>query len=145
RGDEMLDEGSTAGSDFLASVTVDWERSTEPARTAGVRVVLLRTGVVLGSEGGALQKLLPPFRAGVGGPFGSGRQWMSWIAREDLARAVLFLLRTPGASGPVNLVSPHPVRNADFANTLAHTLGRPAVVRVPSFALNLAFGEMGRV
>jgi uncharacterized protein len=143
RGDELLDEDSAAGTDFLGTVAADWERATDPARDAGLRVVAMRTGLVLAADGGALGKMLPPFRAGVGGPIGSGRQWMSWITREDYSRAVLFLLGAP-VSGAVNLVAPTPVRNGEFAAALARTLGRPAVLPLPPFLLTLVFGEMAR-
>jgi uncharacterized protein len=144
RGDEVLDERSGAGRDFLAGVAVEWERATDPARDMGARVVLLRTGLVLAAAGGALARMLPVFRLGAGGPLGSGRQWMSWIARDDFARAVLFLLGAPEATGPVNLVAPHPVRNAEFARILGEVLHRPAVLPVPSAALTLIYGEMAR-
>ena len=142
RGDEVLDERSGVGSDFLAGVATEWERATDPARDAGVRVVQMRTGVVLGAGGGMLGRVLPVFRAGVGGPIASGRQWLSWIAREDYARCVLFLLGTAAADGPVNVVAPHPVRNSEFTRDLAAALHRPAVLPVPAVALRLAFGEM---
>ncbi|MGA9836808.1 MAG: TIGR01777 family oxidoreductase [Gemmatimonadaceae bacterium] len=144
RGDEALDERSGAGSDFLASVATEWERATDSARAAGARVIQLRTGIVLAARGGALAKMLPAFRVGLGGPIGSGRQWMSWIACEDFGRAVLFLLDAAEAAGPVNLVAPHPIRNAEFARVLGRTLHRPAIVPVPGAALMLALGEMGR-
>ncbi len=144
RGDDVLDERSGPGRDFLAGVATEWERATDPARDAGARVVLLRTGVVLAADGGALARMLPVFRLGVGGPLGSGRQWMSWIAREDFARAVLFLLGAPEATGPVNLVAPHPVRNAEFARELGRAVGRPALLPAPPPALQLAFGEMAQ-
>ena len=144
RADEVLDEGSGPGRDFLAGVALEWERATDPARDAGARVVQLRTGVVLAADGGALAAMLPAFRLGVGGPLGSGRQWMSWIAREDFARVVLFLLGAPEASGPVNVVAPHPVRNAEFARALGRALRRPALVPVPAAALTLLYGEMAR-
>lgn len=142
RGDEVLDERSGPGKDFLAAVATEWERATDPARDVGVRVVQLRTGLVLAKDGGALARMLPPFRAGLGGVIGTGRQWMSWIAREDFGRAVLFLLGVEEAVGPVNLVAPHPARNAEFARLLGRTLRRPALLPVPALALKLAFGEM---
>jgi len=142
RSDEVLDEGSAPGTDFLATVCTEWERAADPARDAGVRVVHMRTGLVLAESGGAMAMMLPPFRAGLGGPMGSGRQWMSWIAREDFARVVLFLLGADSADGPVNLVAPHPTQNAEFARVLGQVLHRPAVLPVPAFALTLAFGEM---
>jgi uncharacterized protein (TIGR01777 family) len=144
RGDEAVDEKSDAGTDFLAGVAREWEAATDAARVAGVRVVLLRTGIVLSPHGGALERLLPPFRLGVGGPIGTGRQWMSWIALEDHLRATEHALATVGLHGPVNLVAPNPVMNAEFAATLGRVLGRPAIVPVPSFALELLYGEMAR-
>jgi uncharacterized protein len=142
RGDEVLDEASGAGRDFLAEVTQEWERATVPATDAGIRTVLLRTGVVLDAHGGALARLLPPFRLGVGGPIGSGRQWMSWIALEDQLRAIEHALWTASLHGPVNLVAPNPVTNAEFAATLGRVLARPAFLPVPAFALELLYGEM---
>ena len=142
RGDEVLDERSGAGKDFLASVATEWERAADPARDAGLRVVLLRTGLVLAADGGALERMLSPFKLGVGGRLGSGEQWMSWIAREDYGRSVQFLLQTHEAEGPVNLVAPNPVRNTDFTAALGGVLHRPAILSVPSAALKLVFGEM---
>ena len=144
RGDDAVDEESPAGTDFLAGVARAWEASTAAARDAGVRVVILRSGVVLSPHGGALERLLPPFRLGVGGPIGTGRQWMSWIALDDHLNAMEHALATTGLHGPVNLVSPNPVMNAEFAATLGRVLGRPALVPVPSFALELLYGEMAR-
>jgi uncharacterized protein (TIGR01777 family) len=144
RGDEAVDEESEPGTDFLAGVTRDWEAATGAASDAGVRVVLLRTGIVLSPHGGALERLLPHFRLGVGGPIGTGRQWMSWIALEDHVRAMEHALATTGMHGPVNLVAPNAVTNAEFATTLGRVLGRPALVPVPSFALELLYGEMAR-
>jgi len=144
RGDESVDEESASGTDFLAGVARDWESAAVAAQDAGVRVVLLRTGIVLAPHGGALERLLPPFRLGVGGPIGSGRQWMSWIALDDHLRAMEHAIATDGLHGPVNLVAPNPVTNAEFAATLGRVLGRPALVPVPSFALELLYGEMAR-
>ena len=144
RGEEELDERSSAGSDFLASVAREWEQATEPARAAGIRVALLRTGVVLSRHGGALAKMLLPFRIGIGGRIGGGKQWMSWIALADWIRATLFLLSSGALAGPVNLVAPNPVPNQVFAKTLARVLSRPALAPVPSGAIGLLFGEMGR-
>jgi uncharacterized protein (TIGR01777 family) len=144
RGDEAVDEESGPGTDFLAAVTRDWEAATGAATDAGVRVVLLRTGLVMSPRGGALERFLPHFRLGVGGPIGTGRQWMSWIALEDHLRAMEHALVTTGMHGPVNIVAPNPVMNAEFATTLGRVLGRPAVVPVPSFALELLYGEMAR-
>jgi uncharacterized protein len=144
RGDEILDEDAPPGDDYLAETAQRWERSTEPATRAGVRVVTVRTGVVLGRDGGALARLLTPFRLGVGGRIGSGRQWMSWISLEDAVRAIVHLLPAERIRGAVNLVSPTPVRNAEFTATLGRVLRRPAVVPIPAFALELAFGRMAR-
>lgn len=142
RGDEQLDERSTPGTSFLSSVVTAWEGSAAPIVAAGVRLVLLRTGIVLSTSGGALEKLLTPFRLGLGGPMGSGRQWMSWITLDDHVRAMEHALFTEAVRGPVNLVTPHPVQNRDFAETLGKVLGRPAVIPMPGFALRLMFGEM---
>lgn len=142
RGDEVLNEASTLGDDFLASVCKDWEAATQPAEQAGVRVVHLRTGIVLARDGGALAKMLLPFQLGLGGRLGSGRQWTSWISLADHVRAMLFLLDARMASGPVNLVAPDAVRNSEFVKVLGHVLHRPAVVPVPRLALKLALGAM---
>ena len=144
RGDEAVDEESPPGTDFLAGVAREWEQATGAAKDAGIRVVLLRTGIVLSPHGGALERSLPLFRLGVGGPIGSGRQWLSWIALEDHLRAMEHAIATTGLHGPVNLVAPNPVTNAEFAATLGRVLGRPALVPVPSFALELLYGEMAR-
>lgn len=144
RGDEAVDEESAPGTDFLAGVAREWEGATGAAKDAGVRVVLLRSGVVLSPHGGMLERLLPPFRLGVGGPIGTGRQWISWIALDDYLRATEHAVSTTGLHGPVNFVSPNPVTNAEFAATLGRVLGRPALVPVPSFALELLYGEMAR-
>jgi uncharacterized protein (TIGR01777 family) len=144
RGDEPLDETSAPGTDFLAQVAREWEEATGPAREAGVRVVLSRTGIVLGAHGGALDRLLLPFRLGVGGRIGSGQQWMSWIALDDELGAIEHALATDGLHGPANLVSPNPVTNAELAATLGRVLGRPAAIPAPAFAVEMAFGEMAR-
>jgi uncharacterized protein (TIGR01777 family) len=142
RGDEILDESSAGGKDWLADVAGEWERSAAPAADAGIRTVLSRTGIVLGRDGGALQRMLPPFQLGAGGRIGSGRQWMSWISLEDVVRGIRFLAESAAMSGPVNLVAPEPVQNSEFADTLGAVLHRPAVVPVPALALRLAFGRM---
>jgi uncharacterized protein (TIGR01777 family) len=144
RGDELLEESAPSGSGFLAGVSVEWERAAAPIADAGVRLVMLRTGIVLGAEGGALARLLPIFRLGGGGPLGNGRQWMSWIGLADHVRAMEHALFTDSLHGPANLVAPNPVTNAEFATTLGRVLTRPAVVPVPSFALGLLYGEMAR-
>lgn len=144
RGDEPLDESSAQGNDFLAGVVREWEDATRAAAAAGVRVALLRTGLVLSPKGGAIQRLLLPFKMGVGGPIGSGRQWMSWISLHDHVRAVAHAMAKDTLTGPVNLVAPNPVTNAEFAITLGRVLTRPAIVPVPAFALELLYGEMAR-
>jgi uncharacterized protein (TIGR01777 family) len=142
RGDEVLTEASLPGSGFLPELCLAWETATQPATDAGIRVVHLRFGVVLSSQGGALAQMLPVFRAGIGGRLGSGRQWISWVALPDVTRAIEFALKTSGISGPVNVVAPSPVTNLEFTRALARILHRPAFLRVPVLALRLAFGEM---
>lgn len=142
RGDELLTEESPPGSGFLAGVAREWEAAAEPARRAGIRVVHPRMGAVLTPAGGALAKMLPPFRAGLGGRVGSGRQYLSWIAIDDLLGAILHLLVTEVLQGPVNVVAPRPVTSSEFAATLGRVLGRPARLAMPAFAARLAFGEM---
>lgn len=141
-GDRVVDESSPAGDGFLGEVAQLWERETAPARDAGVRTCLARIGVVLAADGGALAKMLPAFRAGVGGPLGSGRQWMSWIALDDVVGALHHLLLHDECAGPYNLVAPQPVTNAEFVATLGRVLRRPAIIPVPAFALTALFGEM---
>lgn len=143
RGDEELDEASAVGRDFLAEVATAWEAAAEPAARAGVRVVKVRTGLVLSPRGGALAKLLLPFRMGAGGRVGSGRQWVSWIGLADAVGAIMHALATEALAGPVNLAAPAPVTNAELTETLARVLRRPAIVPIPAFALRLVFGEMG--
>ncbi len=143
RGDETLEEGSAPGSDFLAEVARQWESATEPASRAGIRVALLRFGVVLGESGGALKQMLGPFKMGVGGRIGSGQQWMSWVALEDVAGAVEHAIAHESLRGPVNVVAPNPVRNAEFTRTLGEVLKRPTMFPMPEFAVSLVFGEMG--
>jgi hypothetical protein len=144
RGDEELDEGSSPGAGFLAETAIAWEGAAGPASSSSTRVIFLRTGVVLNPAGGALAKMLLPYRFGLGGRVGSGKQWISWIGLEDWVRAVIFLLRSAVVDGPVNLVAPSPIPNADFSKTLARVLGRPTLAIVPAFAVELLFGEMGR-
>ena len=148
RGDELLTEGSdtlAAPGDFLVDVGREWEAATEPARAAGIRVVMTRFGPVLSPGGGMLAKMLPPFRAGLGGPLGSGAQWLSWISIDDAVGAVHHAIMSEALSGPVNATAPQPVTNREFTATLARVLGRPAILPVPAPALRLALGEMGRV
>jgi uncharacterized protein len=144
RGDEMLTEASKPGSGFLAELCVEWEKEAELARSLGMRVACVRTGIVLGRNGGALAKMLPPFKAFVGGRIGSGRQWMSWIHLEDLVGVIRHSLEHP-VQGPVNGTAPNPVTNADFTRELANALHRPAVFPVPEIALKAIFGEMSGV
>jgi uncharacterized protein (TIGR01777 family) len=142
RGDELLDETSAPGSGYLADLCRQWEAAAQPAVSAGIRVVHLRLGVVLGRGSGALARLAPIFRLGLGGPLGDGRQWMSWIALEDAVAAILYLMDAAQLAGPVNLTAPQPVTNADFTRALGRAAHRPAVLPVPAFALRLALGEM---
>src|SRR5437588_10157153 len=139
--DELLTEASANGKGFLADLAWEWEAATEPARRAGIRVVNLRTAIVLARSGGALAMMLPIFKLGLGGKIGSGKQWMSWIAIEDEVAAILFCLDHEQISGPVNLVAPNPVSNAEFAQMLARTLHRPAFFSVPEFAVRLLLGR----
>lgn len=143
RGNEPLTEESPAGSGFLPEVCRRWEAAAQPAADAGIRTVHIRTGIVLSPSGGALQKMLPPFRAGLGGPMGSGSQFMSWISLTDEIGAIRFLIDHPDISGEVNLTAPHPVSNRDFARTLGRALHRPACLPLPAVAVRLLFGEMG--
>lgn len=145
RGNEILTEGSSAGDNFLAHLSVDWEKEAKLARSLGMRVQYLRTGVVLGMKGGALPSMLPVFRLGIGGKLGGGKQWMSWIHIEDWVGSVLKLLKAELPSGPYNLTAPEPCRNADFTRVLGKVLHRPAFLTVPDFALKLLFGEMSTV
>jgi uncharacterized protein len=142
RGDELLTEASLPGSGFLPQVCLAWEKATQPATDAGIRVVHLRFGVVLSPHGGALAKMLPVFRAGLGGQLGSGRQWISWVALPDAVRAIEFAIQTASLSGAVNVVAPNPATNLEFTRSLGRALHRPTLLRVPTFALRLAFGEM---
>jgi uncharacterized protein (TIGR01777 family) len=143
-GDTLLREDSPTGSGFLSDVCREWEAATEPARKAGIRVVLLRFGVVLSPAGGALARMLPPFRLGAGGPMGSGRQFWSWIALDDAIGAVRHALVTDDLEGPVNVVAPHPLTNGDFTAVLAGVLRRPAILPVPRLVARLALGEMAQ-
>jgi hypothetical protein len=145
RGDEVLTETSAPGSDFLAQVVIDWEQAARQAEALGIRVAPLRFGVVLGKDGGALAKMLPPFRLGLGGRLASGQQWMSWIHVDDVIALIRFSLDNSAARGPMNATSPHPVRNAEFTNELAAALHRPAIFPVPKLALKTLFGEMAEV
>ena len=142
RGDEVLAEQSAPGNDFLANVCIEWERATESAREKGIRVVNLRFGIISSVAGGALAKMLPPFRMGAGGRIGSGKQWMSWIALDDVVGVIKFALTSDALRGPVNVVAPNPVTNAEFTKTLGKVLSRPTIFPIPAFGVRLAFGEM---
>jgi len=142
RGDEVLREESSSGTGFLAEVCREWEGAAQPAADAGIRCAQIRTGVVLSPGGGALQKMLPPFRMGVGGTLGPGRQWMSWIHIQDMVGAINHILKTDLLRGPVNLVAPKPVTNAEFTKTLGSVLSRPTLLPVPALVMKLAFGQM---
>jgi uncharacterized protein (TIGR01777 family) len=143
RGDELLAEESAPGAGFLAEVCSAWEEATMPAREAGIRTVNLRTGIVLSPKGGALGAMLMPFKLGIGGRTGSGRQWMSWIDVQDMVGAIHHILKNDLLQSAVNMVAPKPVTNADFAKTLAGVLSRPAIFPLPAFAVKAVFGEMG--
>lgn len=138
-------ESSPPGSDFLAVLCKDWEEAARPAEALGVRTVLLRTGIVIGPGGGALAKMLLPFKLGAGGPMGSGKQWMSWIHIDDEIGLLLHAIDDAGVSGPLNATAPAPARNRDFAKSLGRALHRPAVAPMPGFAMKLLFGEMASV
>ncbi len=142
RGDEILTEESAPGSDFLADVCVEWEKVTELAAEKGIRVVNTRFGIILSQDGGALEKMLTPFRMGVGGRVGNGKQWMSWIALDDVVGALSFALANETLRGPVNFVAPEPMRNSEFTKTLGRVLSRPTLFPIPAFGVRLAFGEM---
>lgn len=142
RGDEVLDESSLPGSGFLSDVCKKWEEASSPAIKAGIRTVNLRTGIVLSTTGGALQKMLPPFKLGSGGILGNGKQYMSWISLDDEVKAIRFLIDHGTISGPVNLVAPHPATNLEFTKTLGKVLHRPTFLPLPAFAARLLFGEM---
>ncbi len=142
RGDEALTESSEGGTDFLALLARDWEAEARRAELAGIRTARLRFGVILSSEGGALPRMLAPFRYGVGGRLGSGNQWTSWIALEDVVEIVRSAIASGEFSGPVNVVAPNPVRNSEFTRIAAATLHRPAIFSAPAFALRIALGEM---
>lgn len=143
RADETLREDSSSGDGFLPEVCREWEVAAEPAAKAGIRTVQMRFGLVLSPSGGALQKMLLPFRMGVGGNMGKGRQWWSWVDIDDLVGAVQHVIKTEALQGPVNVVAPTPVRNAEFTKALASVLSRPAIFPMPAFAARLVFGQMG--
>jgi hypothetical protein len=143
RGDEALTEMSAPGTGFLAEVAEKWEEATTPAVQADIRTAHIRTGIVLSTQGGALAAMLLPFKLGLGGRVGSGQQWMSWIDVQDMVGAIHHILKNDLIQGAVNLVAPRPVRNAEFAKTLASVLSRPAIFPMPGFAVKAIFGEMG--
>jgi uncharacterized protein (TIGR01777 family) len=145
RGDEELLEDSAPASTFLAEVCIAWEAEALKARELGLRVVTARTGIVLAPDGGALSRMLPPFRLGLGGHLGNGRQWMPWIHVNDVVRLLLHAARTEAISGPINVVSPNPVTNRVFTKTLGQALRRPALLPVPRFGLRAVFGEMSQI
>jgi uncharacterized protein (TIGR01777 family) len=142
RGNEILTEESPPGSDFLANLAVEWERHASQAQNPQTRVVLVRTGIVLDPHGGALPRMITPFKAFVGGPLGSGRQYMSWIHRGDWLSLVRWIVSNDALSGPVNLTAPTPVTNAEFSKELGRALGRPSLLPAPAFGLRLLLGEM---
>jgi len=145
RGEEKLAENAPAGGDFLAGVCVDWEREAMEAAGNGVRVAIVRFGIVLGRNGGAMSRMVPLYRWFAGGPLGSGSQWFSWIHMEDLVSAILFLIDDPSLSGPFNLCSPNPVRNRELSRSLGKALGRPSFLKTPGFLLRAVLGEFGSV
>ena len=145
RGDERVDETAPAAGDFLAEVTEAWEIEARTAEELGLRVAMTRTGVVLSASGGALEKMLPPFRLGVGGPVAGGRQYVPWVHLDDVVGALVFALDTPSASGPLNVTAPEPVTNRELSAALGRVLHRPAVAPVPGLAVKLLYGEMASI
>lgn len=143
RGDEEVTESSAAGEGFLAEVSKSWESESRRAEDAGIRTVLLRTGIVLSKEGGALGTMLTPFKFGVGGVVGSGKQWMSWISLDDHIAILNYVIENENIRGAVNAVSPHPVTNEEFTKTMGEVLYRPTFIPLPEFAVSMVFGEMG--
>jgi uncharacterized protein (TIGR01777 family) len=142
---ERFTEDSPHGQDFLANLCNDWEAATSPAKNAGVRTVIVRTGVVLGLDGGALQKMLPPFKFGLGGPLGDGKQWVSWVHIDDLVALFVYLMQRPRAKGVFNGTAPNPVTMKQFARSLGRALYRPAILPVPAPILRLALGEVADI
>jgi len=140
-GSSWITEQTPNSTDFLGEVCYEWEKATQPLERIGCRVVHMRFGVMLSATGGALKKMLPAFKMGLGGPLGEGTQWMSWISLEDVVRAILYLLDHAAAFGPVNVVTPNPIQNADFAETLGRVLKRPAAIRTPPGILRMLYGE----
>jgi len=142
RGDELLTEASTPGNDFLASIAAEWEAEARKAEALGIRVVLVRFGVILAGHGGALPQMMLPFRFGVGGKTGSGRQWMPWLTLDDAIAIIRFAVNNESVSGPLNAVAPQPMQNAEFTRVLAAVMHRPAIFPAPAFALRILLGEM---
>ena len=142
RGEESLTEASASGNDFLSQITSEWEAAAQKAEQFGTRTILARFGIILSKNGGALPQMLTPFKLGVGGKIGSGKQWMSWIALDDAVSAIRAAITDAILHGPINIVAPNPARNADFTRALAKALHRPAILPAPAFALRLALGEM---
>jgi uncharacterized protein (TIGR01777 family) len=145
RGEEPLNEASPPGGDFLSKVCVEWEAEGRKAGMLGPRTAIVRIGIVMGTEGGALKAMLGPFRSGVGGPAGSGKQWVSWIHVDDVIELLVFTLNDARLAGPVNATAPNPVRNVEFAKELGRVVHRPSVVPAPAFGLKLMFGEMAQI
>jgi uncharacterized protein (TIGR01777 family) len=145
RGEDVLKEDAVSGHDFLAAVSIDWEKEALLAEKKGARVAIMRFGVVLGKNGGALEKMVPAFKSFAGGPIGSGKQWFPWIHMDDLVSAIMFIIENQNIKGPVNLCAPNPVRNRDFAKALGKVLGKPSFMRTPSFMIRTLMGEMGKV
>jgi len=145
RGDELLDENSAPAHDFIAGLCVEWEKEARAAESIGVRVVCIRTGIVLDPRGGALKQMLPPFKMGAGGRLGDGRHYMAWIHAEDIVSLFRFAIDTPTVPPTLNGAAPNPVTNSEFTRVLAATLHRPAILPMPAFALNLLFGEMSSI
>ena len=145
RGDDVLKEDERPGRDFLAGVSMDWEKEALRASAKGARVAVLRFGVVLGKNGGAMSKLIPAFKLFVGGPLGDGHQWFPWLHLDDLMAAMVFVLEHPEVSGPLNFCAPNPVRNCELAQTLGEVLSRPSFMPAPAFMIRLAMGEFGDV
>lgn len=145
RGDDLLKEDEKPGDDFLASVSIDWEAEALKATDKGNRVALMRFGVILGKDGGALARMIPAFKSFVGGPIGSGSQWFPWMHLTDLMAAIVFIVEQPQVNGPLNFCAPNPARNRELANTLGEVLGRPAFMPAPAFMIRAVLGEFGNV
>jgi uncharacterized protein (TIGR01777 family) len=145
RADEEITEASPAGQDTLAKLTVEWEQAARAAEPVGIRIALIRIGIVLDNSGGALAQMLPPFRMGIGGRIGNGAQWMSWIHFEDMVGILLLAVDNPAAAGPINATAPHPATNKDFTRALGRALHRPTVLPIPAFALKLRFGGVADI